>query len=195
MRTLIAMALSASVLLGAAPALATAIVNVQYAFAYAYVWGAYNEDSFLPGAAFDVTCNGQPVAGSFPGCDVHGQLLLSRSTPGQTIETVEEEVTLGLTLPADIADFPWLVVGIEFSSFNPGGSEIGASVDDPAHEFASFASQAGFIGLGFDAFDSHACATSLSPSRPAAWEHPIATVRCSPCASPTSRRLNCCSRC
>lgn len=40
-----------------------------------------------------------------------------------------------------------------FSAFNPGGPEIGARVDDPAHEFASFFS----VVSGPGVFDLHGC--------------------------------------
>jgi hypothetical protein len=49
--------------------------------------------------------------------------------------------------------------GIGVSAFNPGGSEIGVSVDNPAIEFASFFSEVSVIGM---AFDSHGCSTSAS---------------------------------
>lgn len=46
-----------------------------------------------------------------------------------------------------------------YSSFNPGGPEIGASVDDPVREFASFFT----VVTGPGVFDLHGCAMSGSP--------------------------------
>ena len=65
--------------------------------------------------------------------------------------------TFSVTNTVDNAFDGYLYYLGEVSAFNPGGSNIGASVTDPLHEWASFAS---FVS-GPDFQDAHACDTRV----------------------------------
>lgn len=55
-------------------------------------------------------------------------------------------------------DLPNLTIATDFSSFNPGGLQVGARVDDTALEFARFATSQS----GRPISDSHSCDTRLA---------------------------------
>ncbi len=57
-------------------------------------------------------------------------------------------------------DLGTLFFQTDFSAFNPGGSPIGAQVDDPSYQYAVFSSSVFGPGVG----DFHACDTRINPN-------------------------------
>jgi hypothetical protein len=75
---------------------------------------------------------------------------------GYALGTLEFRIVLSFTNLTGM-DLDFLTIQTDFSSFNPGGPQIGARVDDVALEFARFASSQSGPGIG----DSHQCDTRL----------------------------------
>ena len=112
------------------PASATAIVDVTaFVAASAHVIGG----GALP-AGFAVDCLGV-------GCSDTVHVLLSRTAPGETTLTSNESG--GITITNNTGADSEVLVSLSWSAFfdeSKPNPEIGASVDDPILEFASFSS-------------------------------------------------------
>lgn len=139
---------------------ATAFAGVKEAF-----WQAdfsYYRDlsggmlSSLP-AGVVLECAGSAVADG-TGCrDQEGLSVISDGPFKRSVLDVLGQLVL--RNEGDV-DYPGQFVFVtSYSSFNPGGPAIGASVDDPVREFASFFT----VVAGPGVFDLHGCAMSGSP--------------------------------
>jgi hypothetical protein len=73
---------------------------------------------------------------------------------GHALGTMVFEITFAFTNLTGV-DLDFLTIRTDFSAFNPGGSPIGARVDNSLLEFARFSSSQSGRGIG----DSHQCDT------------------------------------
>jgi len=141
---------------GNAPAFATAFAGVDVA-----LWELSQADPALhgplPPAGTLASCNGAaPVdlsTGAFHCGDTQSGTV-TRTLPGTATVTRDSVTDVTIIDPSGASIF--FLLG--FSAFNPGGSEIGASVDHPLSEFAQFSISV----TGPDAADAHGCATSVA---------------------------------
>lgn len=142
-------AICAASIFGAPAANATAIAGVDYAFWSAHFY--YYTDA--NGELFD---DGLPDGIDAWGFDSAGLTLVNDSAALQKRRLVSKSNFI-LTNNSD-QDFEGTIAFlIDYSAFNPGGSEVGASVTDPSREFASFSSSIFTPELGF--LDFHSCDT------------------------------------
>jgi len=134
------------------PALATAIVDVQAFFA----GSVRAEDGGALPAGFAIACLGA-------GCSDTVHVFLSRTAPGETTQTKSDSG--GIAITNNTGTDSEVLIFLIWSAFNPGGLEIGASVDDPTLEFASFSSRVAITvppnPLAGPLEDFHACETSV----------------------------------
>src|SRR5258708_5492911 len=142
-RVILAIALLAASSSFQAPAHATAFAGVYNAF-----WSAqlfyYTEDGgtrlSVP-ADVGITCLGGSALFGAAGCTDHAALSLTNNSSADIIESIFRNTGLSITNNSGV-DLPGLFVfRTDFSAFDHGGGEIGASVDDPIHEFAAFESR------------------------------------------------------
>jgi hypothetical protein len=106
------------------------------------------------------------VGGSFGGSTGCGDdRLLSAQNSSAAVNNYSVSSNFALTLTNTTQEtFPGDFVfygGV--SAFNPGGPEIGASVDDPSHEYALFSSKAELVNR---LADEHSCDTRNYPGYP-----------------------------
>jgi hypothetical protein len=147
---LLTVSAAAAMLCGHAQATAFASVQVAYwQVDFAYYFDGNNYFDTLPdGVTLD--CVGAASDGS-GGCI--SSASLSVTLPGSKSLDWIGGITLTNNTDADIPGF--FSFNTAFSSFNPGGPMIGASVDDPATQFASYFSEVSGPGV----FDMHGCDT------------------------------------
>jgi hypothetical protein len=117
--------------------------------------GGFAETGFDSGVGYD------PSTQSFGG----GQSGFGRSIVNGTGSAATFLDIVGVLSITNTTAFPVefldpSVDSIFFSAFNPGGNPVGASVDNPLREFASFESTV-FVSDSF-AGDQHGCTTSVS---------------------------------
>lgn len=137
------------------PAEATAFAGVNEAF-----WLVRPYSGSLPDGV-TLTCFGDAVTGGFNNttCSEFASLKLMNDSAVEITETLSLVGGFSLTNNTN-TDIILSAFSSADSSFNPGGSPIGASVDYPSAEFASFGSSVsgpGLLGGG----DSHSCAVGI----------------------------------
>lgn len=142
---------------------ATAMVNVR-GYWDAGLWG-YTDPSTgeqiggnprLPNG-FTLTC--QNYAGPEM-CMGSAQILASNDSA--VVEDFSTVQSSGFTITNTTDTAYDMFFFTDFSSFNPGGPAIGASVTNPSAEYALFSSTI----TGPSAFDTHGCDTRLYPGHP-----------------------------
>jgi hypothetical protein len=139
-------------MLFAAPLTVAALCGQAHATAFAavnYAFWQVDPDGTLPdGVAVSCISSSDDGLG---GC--MSSASLSVMLPGSQSLDLIGSLRLTNTTGADISDF--MVFNTAYSAFNPGGPEIGASVDNPATQFASFFSMVSGPGV----LDIHGCDT------------------------------------
>ena len=91
-----------------------------------------------------------------------GSTHILASNDSAAIEDFSAGLISGFTVTNSTDTAYHMTFFTDFSSFNPGGPAIGASVTDPLAEYASFSSTIS----GPSAFDMHGCDTRLYPGFP-----------------------------
>ena len=154
-----------TLLVGSGPAAAIATVSVSYSgwdiyfdyYSDANVGGSTFFDTIPEGLAF--TCTGGASQGGV-GCSDERSLEVSSSAAGVHNFSVTANSGFSLTNTTQ-ENFPgYFVFDTDFSAFNPGGPEIGASVTDPNSEYAIFNSSVSGPGV----YDNQGCDTRNYPS-------------------------------
>lgn len=148
-RTLLTASVTAAMLCGQAQA--TAFAAVEDAF-----WQV-DLDFYFDGNTFFDTLPDGVVFGCGGGPDPKGHCFVdaSRAVTLPGVDSLDFIWGFSLINTTD-ADIPgYFAFRTEFSAFNPGGPDIGASVDDPATQFASYFSEVSGPGV----FDIHGCDT------------------------------------
>ncbi|MBN9508598.1 MAG: hypothetical protein J0I21_05685 [Alphaproteobacteria bacterium] len=113
-----------------------------------------------------VTTSGHASGGGDVYCDAGGSEAIceanaSAEATATGAATVQIQATGTLFIQnTSSTDVPFVIIDDVFSAFNPGGSDVGASVDNTMTEYASFTSfqsdDGGLLG------DSHNCNTDLT---------------------------------
>jgi hypothetical protein len=130
---LLASAIVATIL-AAAPSSATPFVDIRA------VWNIVPLEP-LP-AGVEISCAGDATGGGNAGCSE--TLALNTSvTPIPGITLIAENFGLGRFTLANTSGGPLtgsLLLGVDYSAFNPGGPEVGLGIDDPVTQAADFGS-------------------------------------------------------
>lgn len=134
---------------------ADAFAGVDNAF-----WSATYFGGTLPsGISFNCFGDATPHL-SASGCSDYASLILTNDSAADITLSLSHVGGFSLTNTTDDTIYDPFRFGVGYSAFNPGGPQIGASVDDPLNEFASFSSSVSGPG----ASDSHACNTVTGPN-------------------------------
>lgn len=94
------------------------------------------------------------------GCASRASLTLTNDSAAHIIVSKSFVGGISLTNNSNVDYLGTFFFMTAFSAFNPGGNEIGASVDDPVLEYAAFSSSVS--GPGVD--DFHSCNTISGPN-------------------------------
>jgi hypothetical protein len=146
-----------------APAQATPFAGVTNAS-----WSArfffYSDGIGLPTqilpAGLSISCFGDAAALVPNGCRGLASLTLTNDSSADIVLSLLRIGGLSVTNNSGIDLAGFLNFKTDFSAFNPGGSQIGASVDDPLYEYAAFGSSVTGPGVG----DFHGCNTLTGPN-------------------------------
>ena len=139
------------------PAQASPFAGVNEAFwsaSFAHYISADGTATLIIPAGITVTCFGGATTTGLNGCRDSASLIV---TDGSS--SISKTSGLIITNTNDSELTGELTFDTGYSAFNPGGSTIGAQVDDPTTEYAAFSSSV----FGPGAADSHGCNTLTGP--------------------------------
>jgi hypothetical protein len=132
----------------AAPALATPYVDIRSNF------GVYEDPLYTAPAGVAISCSGDASAIT-NGCG--GGISLSTTVTDSAHLSASFHGGLVITNTTNAIIDAYLSFHTYFSAFNPGGPNVGISIDDPLTEGARFSSSQSGEGIG----DSHSCSIGL----------------------------------
>jgi hypothetical protein len=144
-------------------ALATPFIDVS-AF-----WAADLEGDQVP-TGIVITCDGNASN------DCSNNLDVSHSVTRSLTETFSSSASLVITNTGDTSSSGELIFDVGWSAFNPGGPDIGLSIDN-ARQSASFSSESTGSSPGIGV-DSHACSLPASLLGPDGSNYNFTTLSC-----------------
>jgi hypothetical protein len=129
--------------------------NVSSSYYYDYTADVLAEG--LP-VGFVVTCSGNATANpDSQGCNDYADLYVQNSSGSNVIQSLHREGDLHITNTTDRTFIGYIVFTSDFSAFNPGGYNVGASIDVLGRERAAFESEV----FGEGVHDMHQCDTDF----------------------------------
>ena len=140
-------------------ALATPFIDVRASWS-AYLEGIMASDGTMAGdipSGIVITCDGY----ASDGCS--NSLEVSHTVTHSLTEGYSSSASLVITNTGDTSSSGDLIFGVGWSAFNPGGPEVGLSIDN-AQQSASFSSESDGTSNGIGG-DYHACSLPVPASQ------------------------------